>query len=77
MADEIAQGSVVRLKSGGPAMTVTSDGERFREVDGTDDVIASWFNSNGMMQTSKFPRSTLQIVELGNDGNGEKDAQPG
>jgi uncharacterized protein YodC (DUF2158 family) len=51
MANNFKQGDTVRLKSGGPIMTVTF-------VDG-DDVSTVWFDDSGKQEKSEFPAATL------------------
>lgn len=48
-------GDVVRLKSGGPAMTVESR-------DGTD-WLCRWFDSKKEIQRDSFPEASLQAVD--------------
>jgi uncharacterized protein YodC (DUF2158 family) len=53
---EISEGDVVRLKSGGPPMTVT-------EVDsglGQRLVFVVWFDSNNELRSGTFPAGTLE-----------------
>lgn len=60
------EGDIVKLKSGGPKMTVTSVGDRL----GTPSVWCSWFTS-GKSNSEVFPVSAVEIVS---DKNG--DIQP-
>lgn len=46
-------GDVVRLKSGGPKMTITA-------LDETEATCA-WFNRNGRNQSDDFPLATIEI----------------
>ena len=45
-------GDIVRLKSGGPKMTVTELDER--------EVTCTWFDRNGRNKTNKFPVATVE-----------------
>lgn len=58
MANQFKVGDVVKLRSGGPAMTVTSAGEdglgRFR-------IWCSWFVNNEEKQ-GNFPPDALQLT---------------
>jgi uncharacterized protein YodC (DUF2158 family) len=47
-------GDIVRLKSGGPKMTVSG----YTQI--SDVVICQWFNSNGELQRSRFRESSLE-----------------
>jgi len=58
MSDELKVGDVVRLKSGGPVMTVTTVGDDY----GTPMIWCMWFDQKGS-QTGKFPPAALQIEE--------------
>jgi uncharacterized protein YodC (DUF2158 family) len=60
MAD-IKPGMTVRVKSGGPKMTVA----RLEEVNGHQHAICSWFTEgkNPKKETSAFQVVTLEIVE--------------
>jgi uncharacterized protein YodC (DUF2158 family) len=55
MADQFKAGDVVRLKSGGPKMTVTGmDAEK---------VWVSWFDDvKGEPKHAVFPKATVEIV---------------
>jgi len=56
--NEIKAGDVVKLKSGGPAMTVTSVGDHYGELS----AYCSWFVDNKPQQ-NVFPVHTLKKVE--------------
>lgn len=58
MAEELKVGDVVRLKSGGPAMTITVVGERY----GTPTVWCTWFDQKGS-QSGDFPPAALETDE--------------
>lgn len=53
MSTQYDQGDVVRLKSGGPKMTV-----REEKQDGK--ILCSWFDRNGKLHSEAFP---AQLVE--------------
>jgi uncharacterized protein YodC (DUF2158 family) len=57
MAEEIRPGSVVRLASGGPAMTV----KKFLEG---GDAVCQWFDDKTLMDGT-FPRASLATVTSG------------
>ncbi|MDB5477217.1 MAG: hypothetical protein JWP49_2728 [Phenylobacterium sp.] len=57
MADEFKKGDIVRLKSGGPLMTVTNVGEV--HMTGAPSVWCSWFNSKFEPNESVFPIETV------------------
>lgn len=48
-----AAGDVLRLKSGGPKMTV-------RDMDGADAVACTWFDRNGKLHKDSFPLSMVE-----------------
>ena len=48
-------GTVVRLKSGGPAMTIASIS--------TSGVLCVWFDKNSEAKTGNFPPETLELAE--------------
>ncbi|WP_311267466.1 DUF2158 domain-containing protein [Sphingobium sp. WCS2017Hpa-17] len=52
-------GDVVRLKSGGPTMTVTRVGEGAWV--GT--VWVSWFDSSNKPQSGEYPQEALELVD--------------
>ena len=59
MANEIAAGDVVQLKSGGPDMTVN-----FVENDsGTEVAACSWFVNN-KKENGRFPTKTLKVTGI-------------
>ena len=60
MADEIKVGSIVRLKSGGPSMTVTKVGSPLYSSQPT--VWCSWFDEKGLKQESTFPPDAVELV---------------
>ena len=63
MTEEVAfeVGGVVRLKSGGPSMTVTQVGER--AMTGQMTVWCVWFDSKGNQQDGTFPPGALEKDE--------------
>lgn len=59
MADaQIAVGSTVQLKSGGPVMTVTFIGESGKAV-------CTWFDDKNQNQTASFPLDALNPFDTG------------
>ena len=60
MAILLKEGTVVRLKSGGPDMTVS--GEEHIFGNGTGKVRCQWFEGTKMMQGT-FPEISLKVVE--------------
>lgn len=58
MSEQLVVGDVVRLKSGGPVMTVTTVGERY----GTPTIWCTWFDQKGN-QTGTFPPAALRKDE--------------
>lgn len=56
MADEIKEGDVVMLKSGGPDMTVTSIGDQY----GTRTVWCAWFDGKKNCNAT-FNANAVQI----------------
>jgi uncharacterized protein YodC (DUF2158 family) len=60
---DISAGSVVQLKSGGPAMTVNWAGE---DQYGQTVVVCDWFIQNGppwKKETGTFPPTSLKVLE--------------
>lgn len=57
---EIANGSVVVLKSGGPLMTVLNVVSR---GNGDSTVICVWFDQNGSYKSEQFSPHLLKFVE--------------
>jgi uncharacterized protein YodC (DUF2158 family) len=55
--DIFDEGDVVKLKSGGPKMTVRSVGEDFG---GTMSVFVSWFDDKMKVQQDAFPLKTVE-----------------
>ncbi|WP_106477407.1 YodC family protein [Phytohalomonas tamaricis] len=56
MKNPYVVGDVVRLKSGGPKMTVT-------EASFDDSVAAHWFDSHDILHTGVFPTNALVRFE--------------
>ena len=58
MIDEIKEGDIVRFKSGGPKMTVTSIGQRLG-------VMTAWctWSDGGKNQREAFPLESLRRVD--------------
>jgi uncharacterized protein YodC (DUF2158 family) len=55
MENKIKIGDVVRLKSGGPVMTVTA-------ID-KNEVTCKWFNDANIIEISYFPEDALKLVK--------------
>ena len=55
MADKFKVGDLVRLKSGGPIMTVYTIDD--------DDIHTNWFTDDGKEEWHYFPIATLEKVE--------------
>lgn len=53
MTSQYDQGDVVRLKSGGPKMTVKEEG-----ADGT--ILCSWFDRNGKLHSNGFEPALIE-----------------
>lgn len=62
MAISLTEGTVVRLKSGGPDMTVVGEEHIFGK--GTGKVRCQWFEEKKMLQGT-FPELSLKVVEDG------------
>lgn len=67
--NQITIGSKVRLKSGGPDMTVKSYGLKLeagpifaKNVEDKDVVDCQWFNNLGELKESSFPILSLELV---------------
>lgn len=60
MADEIKPGDVVKVKSGGPKMTVSQVGETSTYV---ESAWCNWFDEKNKNQEGVFPLTTLVKVE--------------
>jgi uncharacterized protein YodC (DUF2158 family) len=58
MAD-IQVGSVVKLKSGGPVMTVT----KLSDISGRSIAVCHWFTKDNKSETGNFPVESLQAWE--------------
>jgi uncharacterized protein YodC (DUF2158 family) len=61
MADEIKEGAVVQLRSGGPKMTVSWVGDEF----GTMTAICNWFvqdKAPWKKDKGRFPVTSLKVV---------------
>jgi len=57
MADEFAVGDVVKLKSGGPAMTVTEVGNDMYDQ---AKVWCAWFTEKGDEKKGSYPPGSLE-----------------
>ena len=57
MEDNIKAGDVVRLKSGGPEMTVGA-------INGNKIAVCRWFLKDGTLGVKKFPLVALNLVKL-------------
>jgi uncharacterized protein YodC (DUF2158 family) len=60
MSIRFKEGDVVRLKSGGPMMTVSRAMYYSYTLDGAD-IYCQWFVGNSL-QSQKFPHDVLEIV---------------
>ena len=58
MAENIQPGDVVKLKSGGPAMTVSFVGDARNR--GITAAVCMWFADGGLLQTAEFLPSVLE-----------------
>jgi uncharacterized protein YodC (DUF2158 family) len=56
-------GDVVRLKSGGPNMTVTSQ-------ENNGDLVCKWLDSGGKLSMHSFPAAALDNAEKEDENNG-------
>jgi uncharacterized protein YodC (DUF2158 family) len=68
MAISLKAGNVVRLKSGGPDMTVVEEEHIFGK--GTDRVRCQWFEGTKLMQGTFPEQSLTAVVESGGSKNG-------
>lgn len=57
--DEYKIGDTVRLKSGGPVMTITKTGTS----DGEPTAWVNWFDSGGSVKTDAFPLKALDRID--------------
>lgn len=58
MSDTIKAGDIVKVKSGGPKMTVSETGDRM----GTESAWCNWFDEKNKNQEGVFPLTTLVKV---------------
>ena len=65
--EQITLGSVVKLKSGGPQMTVMAYGTKMEfgrilalQVEDKEQLKCQWFDSTGTLQEGVFPIASLQ-----------------
>jgi uncharacterized protein YodC (DUF2158 family) len=61
MAEQFKVGDVVKLKSGGPKMTVTQIGE---DMSGTMTIWCVWFDGTARIEGT-FPFGTVELVPSG------------
>ena len=61
-AGDIVPGTVVKLNSGGPAMTVQSI-DTYEALDGAEGALCIWFDTQGDSQERVFPVSALKLTE--------------
>ena len=61
-AETLKVGDTVRLKSGGPVMTITSIG-RMYETSPTIYAWCTWFKSDNESTTQHFPPEALMLVK--------------
>ena len=66
--EQISIGSVVKLKSGGPQMTVMAYGTKLKfgsilatNVEDKEQVKCQWFDSSGTLQEDVFPIASLRL----------------
>lgn len=66
--EQISIGSVVKLKSGGPQMTVTGYGKKYGAgsilinlVEDKEQVKCQWFDSTGTLHDDVFPVASLEL----------------
>lgn len=67
MAEDVRVADVVRLKSGGPAMTVTFVQERRKTTDAHWEADCVWFTTEGVAQDASFRFDSLVHVRAGED----------
>ena len=65
--EQVSIGSVVKLKSGGPPMTVTGYGTKIefgsvfsKNVKDKEQVKCQWFEATGLLQEGVFPIASLK-----------------
>lgn len=61
MADQFKKGDVVRLKSGGPAMTVTTVADA--AYGGGQMVWVTWFDDNNKPANGNYPPEALELED--------------
>ncbi|MGA8221158.1 MAG: DUF2158 domain-containing protein [Candidatus Acidiferrales bacterium] len=59
MTDEIKQGTMVKLKAGGPLMTVNF----LENLGDTEEAACTWFDDKHTSHRGCFPVSSLKVVE--------------
>ncbi len=66
--EQFSIGSVVKLKSGGPQMTVMAYGTKMefgsifsKNVEDKEQVKCQWFDSSGTLQEDVFPVASLEL----------------
>ena len=64
MSEEISKGDIVRLKSGGPKMTVIGITPQSAGW-GAEAINCKWFPTNEKPETDSFPRSALELANTG------------
>ena len=62
MDEQFKVGSTVKLKSGGPLMTVTDVGQSGMMGNGPIHVFTTWFAASGKRESDSFPPETLEIA---------------
>ena len=60
MSEEIKEGDMVMLKTGGPEMTVTACGKGRADK---DLIYCTWFDKGGAVQRTSFPPYALKKVK--------------
>lgn len=63
MIADLKIGDVVRLKSGGPAMTITSIGESGMMGGGPVHAFVTWFNEKSEVKNDSFPIETVELAD--------------
>jgi uncharacterized protein YodC (DUF2158 family) len=66
MAEQrFANGALVRLKSGGPQMTVKEFGDY---ITGQQEYLCTWFDGKGQRQEERFAEHELELADAGTGG---------
>lgn len=54
-------GDTVKLKSGGPSMTIGAVGVPLRSKNDKDGILCVWFTADGIEQSASFAPQTLRL----------------